>query len=76
MMTTVKAVRIRGDISIWTQVANSYYCAGFDSWVFEIIVKLPKGRRVPFQLSVYDQLLRAVTVLRDFQLWKCEPLLS
>ena len=48
----MKPARILGDISIWTlqQVANSYYCASVDSWVFEIIVELLKGRRVAFQL--------------------------
>ena len=48
----MKPVRMLGDISIWTlkQLANSYYCANVDSWVFEVIVKLLMGRRLPFQL--------------------------
>jgi hypothetical protein len=52
MKIAVKPVRILGDISIWTlqQVASSYYCASVDSWVFEMIVKLLKERRAPFQL--------------------------
>jgi hypothetical protein len=51
MRITVKPVRIPGDISIWTlqQVANSSYCAKDDNWLFEII-KVLKGRRVPFHL--------------------------